>query len=55
MCYALLISLRDSMKNIAVYPKFTNVNLKKIIERPGGSTNPIDQFFLNPDPTFERL
>ena len=55
MCYALLISLQESMKKYCGIPKFTNVNLKKMIERPGGSTNPIDQFFLNPDPTFERL
>ena len=56
MCHAPFISLQASMKkNITVCHKFTNVNLKKMIERPGGGISPTYQSFQNPDPTFERL
>ena len=44
------------LNNITVCHKFTNfANLKKLIERPEGGTNPINQPLLNRDPTFERL
>ena len=51
-----LFLFKRLLNNITVCHKFTNfANLKKLIERPEGGTNHINQPFLNRDPTFERL
>ena len=51
-----LFLFKRLLKNITVCHKFTNfANLKKLIERPEGGINPINQPLTNRDPTFERL